>query len=879
MNGGSDTLCLNESRFREPSNGESFVSFGADAYAASCFKLQSAACPIATNASFTTTLTACHSVIWDDCHGFVDTFTALGIASLLHGELLLADTDLLSEQFHQVGCANVTPQLTCLKASSRNHRPDLQIRFATCAEAIFPTGFVQVEPLHDDVLIADQPEDDVVSLMGRAFGHVYQSSSTDSDSELNVNPPSSPSSEIGDRAWKSVHIYDLRSNFVHGRVRIRPHEAAFIDARRLLGYSHHDVASIVDVNPAPSDLAGLQVSPLLLLCHDDLLFGDTRQAVLIDTEVHGEAFDSTVETDRFTTLLPARVTRAFLLRIVGVASYCQLQADRCLVWLRGALLPLQSQATYALQHGYYIRIAIPPFDQPPIPTPFAIRACQAGLSRSQLIDRFQRFGDNVDSLHSPLQSDQEDANFDDSIRQLLQEEDEEAALLQTQFCTVPTFLHDTPNSIGVYQDLEPQCSFTEEFLQAVNVFRQTQDDLAEAETIPVDLTDQSIFVQQLFEALNLDQSDNSWQDAQLHVETWFSDHVNFRTSHFTRTVALGPLVRFWEQQLRLRWLDYVDPLSDVEFVLVHPLPEDVERGVFVQIILVQHPLSRFCSSVVTIYDSAYDNGAPHSSAIVLPDRVSLSVVTATVDFGSLCPPEQPFNDCTLWFGSLEILPHQQVAARHGYAFGLVVQRPQEVDIRALLALGDDELRHSLAEVLDDAAAAGSRASASRAPVMPTETITPIDDGWRPDWFNSVAERFRLFGLSAGIVHTWFLNGQFAPQCPHSRQVALSDDSTAWEALLVAAWHDHADVQLPCFLHFVDPAPPGATSTSQIGHVIIVQLPLENYAAVLLARNLYSEMALSTTILLFTHQIDYLLSLFELSWLHRIKPVDSNSKSG
>ena len=370
-------------------------------------------------------------------------------------------------------------------------------------------------------------------------------------------------------------------------------------------------------------------------------------------------------------------------------------------------------------------------------------------------------------------------------------------------------------------------------------FGQAQDDLAGAETIPIDITDQSIFVQQLFEALNLDPNDNSWQDAQLHVETWFSDHVNFRTSHFTRTVALGPLVRFWEQQLRLRWQDYVDPHSDVEFVLVHPLPEDVERGISVQIILVQHPLSRLCSSIVTIYDSAYDNGAPHSSAIVLPDRVSLSVVTAAVDFGSLCPPEQPYNDCTLWFGSLEIHPHQQVAARHGYAFRLVVQRPQEVDIQAMLALGDDELRHSLVEVLEDAAAAGARASASRMPVMPTETITPTDDGWRPDWFNSVAERFRLFGLTAGIVHTWFLNGQYSPQCPHSRQVALSDDNTAWEALLVAAWHDHADVQLPFFLHFVDPAPPGALSTSHIGHVIVVQQPLENYAAVLLTRNLYS----------------------------------------
>ena len=149
---------------------ESFVSFGADAYTFSSPMLQCAACPIATNASFTTILTACHSAIWDGDHSFVDTFAALGIACHLHGELLLGDTDLRPEQSHRTSCASVTPLPSCLKASPWKHKPDLQIRFSTFAEAIFPTGFVQAEPLLSDVLIADPPEDDEASLMGRAFG-------------------------------------------------------------------------------------------------------------------------------------------------------------------------------------------------------------------------------------------------------------------------------------------------------------------------------------------------------------------------------------------------------------------------------------------------------------------------------------------------------------------------------------------------------------------------------------------------------------------------------------------------------------------------------------------------------------------------------------
>lgn len=64
-------------------------------------------------------------------------------------------------------------------------------------------------------------------------------------------------------------------------------------------------------------------------------------------------------------------------------------------------MPLQGAATARVQHGDYIRIATPPFEDPIVPTHFAVKGCQAGLSRNQIIQRFQQ-GDNSDSLFSEL---------------------------------------------------------------------------------------------------------------------------------------------------------------------------------------------------------------------------------------------------------------------------------------------------------------------------------------------------------------------------------------------------------------------------------------------------------------------------------------------
>ena len=46
--------------------------------------------------------------------------------------------------------------------------------------------------------------------------------------------------------------------------------------------------------------------------------------------------------------------------------------------------------------------AAPPFDEPSIPTHFAVRACQAGFDRDQLISHFQQYGADDESLYTMI---------------------------------------------------------------------------------------------------------------------------------------------------------------------------------------------------------------------------------------------------------------------------------------------------------------------------------------------------------------------------------------------------------------------------------------------------------------------------------------------
>lgn len=767
----------------------------------------------ATVASFTIPATACHSAIWDSSFPFLDTFAALGKAFQLQGEVILSSSTCTSKQF-------IPAHSEALPSCSQKQGlfvKKKKTRFNSVVESITHDGFPDVEPLSS---VIAEGEIDEISWMARAPQRREPPSSSDLDSDFETHTPTSPDSFGHGQMWTSIQIYDMHANFARGRVQVQPPEATFAQARRLLGYTHHQVAEIFDIRPVPQDLDAAHISPVLLLQHDDVLFGDHRRAVLLDVEMHGESFDTIMEIDRYTTFLPSPVHRSFLLQIAGVAPYCKLQQERCLVWHKGHLIPLQQRGLLNLQHGDYIKIAVPPFVQPSVPTPFAVRACQAGMDALQLVQHFHTHGADTESLHTALTNEQETV-----------EEGDNQMLLQTTFLQIPDFLTqiDLP--------LPKSCSFTDEFINAVRAREQALETQPfQAEEVP-GLIDSSQFVRQLFDIIHdaaLPIPTNA--EPVYNVETWYTDHQRFQRCHFTRIVRLGSDFRYWERQLRLEWRDHIDERFAVDFHIVHPQTEDADIGSVAQIILVQNAADQHCSIVLSIYDSAYDDGWPHSHAVVTSNRASLQTIIELADFSEFCPPVAPANACSLWFGGIPILMHQQLALRHGYALRLTVERPPEADFPVLQDADEATLRSTLEATLGNLPSGDLR--------RPLEVITPVDDTWRPDWHNSVADAFetgcQFESLAEGpiaYIESWYLNGQTATWSQYSRRVRLRANPDTWESSIIETWRDHSDQRFPFLLYFVDPAPPLQHTPyvrPPVGHVIVLQQPASDGAAILLS---------------------------------------------
>lgn len=386
-----------------------------------------------------------------------------------------------------------------------------------------------------------------------------------------------------------------------------------------------------------------------------------------------------------------------------------------------------------------------------MPTHFAVRACQAGLTREQLVDHFRVHGPDDGSFHTEVASVaeeivsiEEDAahasieNLNRIFDEIQDQVDEDLhSLLHASFKTIPAFLGEgVPQSTIASMpslcartccpvdfcvvppflsrascekvsfqivDAEPQCSFTDEFLQAVRARNQALEAQDEEDGVIIDpssLSAQPTFIQHLhaiFEATR-----PAGPEVGRKIESWYTDHLRRQRCHNARTTILGPDFRTWEQQLRLEWIDQVDPYHDLEFALVHPMPEDAEEGVHAQLLLIQNPDARRRSIVLTIYDSDYDQGLPHSHAVVTTDSVSLQSILIIAEFQEFCPPELPWSECRLFLGDIEVLPHRFIATQHGFAFRLYVKRPQEFDVEALRFAEDDEVRQALAQAFANA---------------------------------------------------------------------------------------------------------------------------------------------------------------------------------
>ena len=733
----------------------------------------------------------CHSILWDP--DFVSESAALARATILRSEVLT--------QTPQFGFAALRATRSRSSTSILRTKPNediLQVRrkvafhpFITVIDGYSPPV---VEPLHFDELIAEDDayndiEFDTTCFMARQPRRHGSPDSPDlldppsqqESSESEPAEPSSPSTVQEGIQWQSVQVYDLRSNYARGRVRERPPEGYLLDVRRLLGYGHHDVAAIFAVTPAPQDLQSARIKPILLMLHDDIFFGDNRAAILIDVELHGSTWEDPIETDRYTMQVPAQVHRSMLLRLAGVERYCQVARNRCLIWHRGELVPLQRQTTLTLQHGDYVRIAVPPFPAPEVPTPFAVRACQHGLTPQETV---QRFHDNPDpsDLHSEIEDDVE------------QHDDDQTGLLQL-------------SSLPAQPDGPGQCALR---------FREEVEPPVFCTTAPGFLPHQRPFAQQqldpswfaaLHEAFTAQAATACEEEGPIaFVTTWFLCGSVEQTSEESRTLRLDQFVQMWQQDIVDLWRDRIDLSTTLHFSFVSPEPPRHDTSWTIGHLIVHQRIERPITPVlIAIRMLSNTRTGIQYLAAALNNPTSAFTVRDKCNLARLCLERR----CVLQRDARSFERDQEAIIRSGDGLVFDIHPPAN-----LLHIGDEHISSpQWFTTFTEDAPEGFAA----VPNLEDQTDFTVDLFEHWDVFAQAGPAGeRLLRLP-----TWCLHGDRLRTNDEVRSVYFGDDFNAWESTIRRTWQDLLDPGLDVAVTIAWD-PPGIEQDASHIHIIIFQ---------------------------------------------------------
>ena len=177
--------------------------------------------------------------------------------------------------------------------------------------------------------------------------------------------PASPHSDASHFDWYSSVLYTRSAAPVAGFLEWTEYSRLHSSAAHLLGLSSHDVRAVHHVHATPTDLARSGTDAFIVELHHDLAPGHGRSLVLVDTGFFYPTPLADPYVVREVRVLPDRITRRQLLVLLGLDVYCDELSTRqghpeCIIWHNAQLVPGQFLGQVELQHGDYLRLALPP---------------------------------------------------------------------------------------------------------------------------------------------------------------------------------------------------------------------------------------------------------------------------------------------------------------------------------------------------------------------------------------------------------------------------------------------------------------------------------------------------------------------------------------
>eukprot|EP00435_Cladocopium_sp_Y103_P048648 s3048_g14.t1 len=461
-----------------------------------------------------------------------------------------------------------------------------------------------------EIRFPDDEVEDAVTFMARSpvpalnhGGHkgFHSPSSMRSDSTTGSASSISTETPEDDDPWHLAAVFSL-----HGEE--REIDVPWNDGRTLFeriaprfGLVPVDIEAVHTVLPCPVDLLNDGRRALILQRQSDQPEASFMRLVLVDVEYKRDASGPASLIERTVRWMPHRCTRDSVIRLSGYDGHCSQDPERCWVWHNAVYVPVPLDGPLLLEHGNYMRIAIPAHPERPI--------CDTG------------------EFYWP-------SDLDDHYEF---EESEDSALFQLPI------VHWKLDSDDVVEPSLPQACLDAQAPQALVRRHGTQDDLQVQE----------------------DPSWRLWNRPQLHTrglhnepvllfDTWFVSGLGYPKCAVSRAVALDEDLDSWISKLRLVWHDRINPQVQVELAIVHPEVPAVRHGGHL-ILLQALPLDHRASLLSSYWD--IERHELHDRfAQVVPRRLAFPDLLRFNELDFVC--DQPAFVCTAAVGPHQFEPHE-----------------------------------------------------------------------------------------------------------------------------------------------------------------------------------------------------------------------------
>eukprot|EP00435_Cladocopium_sp_Y103_P065310 s1878_g27.t1 len=485
--------------------------------------------------------------------------------------------------------------------------------------------------------------------------------------------------------WRFAHVYRTQRRVYHGHL---PWDHAGLfqqQVSRLTGVQEHDIVYCHHVAHAPADLKAAHTEPLLMHTVADLPIGSVNRLVLVDIEFHEHWPATDVSTSRRCLALPHQTLRRSLLHLLGLDVYCDRVRSRCLMWVNHHPVLLRQTGHFFLEHGDYVRVAVPPWPHAAPST--STRTCVSHIRRSGRLLRTRT--SVIDAQHETGMSEIDDYEAQMYPQRRLQSDDDfdthSHLQLSLRSGTIP--LPVMPSNLLVSEvvahcvkshvcQAEPVDKIEDEPQERVQEARQ--------QAMRADRAAQALaafppFVQDLHRLyVEMQQMPATQHPRRFFVDTWYSDHVRRPHSGVGRLVHLGEDPTLWLQAIIFAWEDQVGPFHTLTCHLVHPEPEGGDPDALAHIVLVQHAQPDQFSTLVSISDPAEDPWHPRLMCFVIPAHHPFDALQALVDVDHVCARDSPRRWCRAWIGDHEITREHWAHIDHGTAifFAFLSQAPE-----------------------------------------------------------------------------------------------------------------------------------------------------------------------------------------------------------